>query len=647
MIAAVPAASSGQTARDLRGLSLEELMRLNTTTMSRTPQARDVTPASVYVITDEDIGRSGAVSLPQLLRRVPGLHAARIDGSRWAMGIRGFTGRLARAMLVMIDGRPVYSPLFAGTYWEVQDVLLEDIERIEVVRGPGGSLWGANAVTGIINIIRKSAAETRGELVTAAVGNETPGLIGARYGGGDGTAFNYRLSGRFMAHDAAFHADGADFDSGTMADGGFRVDWSEGPHDVTLQGDLYRTVIGQRDAVSTYVPPSRVVVESDDPLAGGNLLARWEHRGASGRTSRLQAYFDRTTRDETAFDERRNTGEIDFQSWERLGVRHELVWGAGYRVTAGTANTAGTLRFFPPERTDHLLTGFIQDDFALVPQRLRVIGGVKLEHNGYSGLEAQPGVRLLWTPRDRHALSASVIRSVRTPSRVEHDFSTGNLLDPGGPLFVRLDPNPDFAPEKLVAYEAGYYGRPFEELVTSVAVFYNRHDDVLSTEVFDQIVDPAIDATVIPVKLGNGLHGSSYGFEVDADAQVTPWSRVRAAYSWLRVALQPRPMSTDTAAEAINEGSSPRHQAQLQAMIDLPGNWEADWFLRYVSALPSPGVDAYATSDLRVAWQMTPELEWFAVGRNLHHDHRLEFVTDAFAVTEIERAVLFGLRWMR
>lgn len=648
LLAAVPAVGWAQTTRDLRTLSLEDLMAIEVTTVTRLPQSRLSAPASVFVITQEDIRRSGATNVPELLRLAPGVHVSQIDGNKWAVGIRGFADRLARAMLVLVDGRAVYSPLFAGTYWEVQDLVLEDIDRIEVVRGPGGALWGANAVSGIVNIIRKRALASRGTAATAGTGSEDPAVIALRHGGARGESMQYRVSGKFAMRAPQFNDRVREYDDKSIAVGSARVDWQTGRGDVTLQGDIYRAVIGQRDSLATYVPPSSQQIETDDELWGGNLLGRWGGAADDPRAPRLQVYYDHSARNELVFSERQRVFDVDLQQGAAVG-RHGLLWGAGYRLISGSTKTSGTLRFFPPDRVDQLVSGFVQDEVGLVRDRLRLIAGTKVEHNDYSGAEWQPSARLLWTPTPAHAVSMSVTRAVRTPSRVEHDFESGNLLNPAGPTFVRLRPNPDFQSEELVAYELGLVSMPHPRVMATIALFRNQHDKVMTAELGTTFIesDSAGTRTIVPVSFGNGLRGHSYGLEATADIRIADRWDARINYSGLRVHLTPIPGSLDITQEARGERGSPRHQVQLTSTVALPRGITVSGFFRYVSALPAWGVDAYGTSTVRVEWAPSARISVFAVGQNLHAARHAEFSDGANGTFEIQRAAFIGIRWSR
>jgi iron complex outermembrane receptor protein len=648
VIAGLARQAAGQTTEELKRLSLEDLLNVDVTTVSRSPEPTMRVPAAVYVITGDDLRRSGAQTLADALRLAPGVQVARISAGTWAIGVRGFADRLARSMLVLIDGRAVYSALFAGTYWETQDTFLEDVERIEVIRGPGGTLWGANAVNGIINIITKTARATHGIAGTAGAGSQDA-RAGARFGGAVGAAWHYRVYGKGLDRQPHFRPDGLDFDGFRLGQGGFRADWTpDDGRSFTVQGDVYRASLGQRPPIASFTPPFVQIQERDAPLSGANVTTRWASPAGGGRVQ-VQAFYARTSRDELPVKEDRDTADVDFQHAIAPWREHHVTWGAGYRVSADRITAVAPSAFFPDRRTDQLFSAFVQDEIDVSPNRVRVTLGTKLEHNEYSGVELQPGIRLLYTPDANRTIWAAVTRAVRTPSRVETDYTTASLVDPAVPMFVRLSPNPDFRPERLVAYETGYRVRFASSVYVSTAVFFNRLNDVLSTEVFAATPEPAGAPTrvVIPVTFANGLDGESYGAEISADVRATPWWRWMANYSYVRIQLSKKPDSRDGPQERRNEGQSPRHQVQLQSSIDLPGAWSLDAFVRHISKLPAAAVDAYTTADLRLGWQVTPNIELAVVGQDLGQRHHVEWPSGSGANVGIRRSGYISLTFRR
>ena len=514
-----------------------------------------------------------------------------------------------------------------------------------MIRGPGGTLWGANAVNGIINIITRPAAETQGVSVTAGAGSEDRAFGSVRYGGTSG-ALAYRAY--FKAFDRApeFHPDGNDYDGWRAGQGGARADWRlANGRSVTLQGDAYPGRLGERPSVSFYTPPFRELTNVRAPLSGGNVVARLSGTGPA-REYRLQAYYDRTNRDEIPVGESRDTADIDFQQTLRGWNRNTLTWGAEYRVTSGRITALAPSAFMPSRRTDNLYTGFVNDEIAIVPGRWQVTLGSEVGHNDHTGFEIQPTARVAWTPDATNMVWSAITRAIRTPSRVETDYTTTSFVrDAGLPTFVRLTPDPGFVPEKLVAYELGYRLRPTDSMYVTVSSFYNDLQDTLSTELLTSFVERAPGEPVrliLPVQFANGLHGRSQGGEITADVRPTPWWRLTGNYSYLDVSMTKDPGGNDVSQERTYERMIPHHQVQAGASVDV-SRWSIDWMFRYVSALPAGPVPAYAASDLRVAWQPIPQLELSVVGQDLFRDHHIEWATgDTIA---IERSVYGRVAW--
>lgn len=643
----LPGVVAAQTIEELKRLTLEEMLTLEVTIVSRTPSPAALTPAAVYVIARDEIRRSTALSLPELLRLAPGMHVARMDSFRWSIGTRGLADRLSRSMLVLIDGRAVYNPLFAGTYWEVQDLELADIERIEIIRGPGGTLWGANAVNGIISIITRSARDTQGLLVRGIAGTEERGQGTIRYGTTAGESGHLRGYFKGFGRGPQFHRTGLDFDDWWKMQGGVRGDWTlAGDRTLTIQGDAYTARLGQRRAITDYAPPFSTTSEVDTPVNGGNLLARWSGAVGSGARFELQAYYDRTHRDEQPVGETRNTVDVDFQQQQAAWRGHQFTWGLGYRASHDTIEAVATSGFDPASYTDHLYSGFLQDEFPLAPA-LRVTLGTKVEHNSYSGAELQPSARMTWLLSPAHTIVGSVARAVRTPSRVETHYTTTSIVDPATPSFVRLVPNPAFVPEKLVAYEVGYRLRPHPDVFVTVSGFYNHLDDVLSVELLTAFVEdgaPLPNRLIMPVSLLNGLSGHSQGIETTADVRPAEGWRTTVNYSFYDVELARDGGGSDLTQEKAHEGRSPHHQVQLHTALDFPHRVSFDWFLRSISALPDANIPAYTTSDLRLGWEVTPLIELALVGRNLHDPHHPEWPSGGI---EIQRSMFVSVTLRR
>lgn len=608
-----PSAAAAQGPADYKKLSVKELMNIEVTSVSRRPEKLAETASAIQVITRDDIRRSGATRLPEALRLASNLEVDQVDSSQWAISARGFNSSLANKMLVLIDGRTVYSPLFAGVFWDVQDVLLEDIDRIEVISGPGAALWGANAVNGVINITTRSAKDTQGLLVEGGGGAELRGFGAIRYGAALTPNLFLRVYGKYTDRDSTESANGQatgnDFHQGQ---GGFRLDWdASAANSLTLQGDIYESrtaAIGIDDGVNN----------------GGNVLGRWSHTISENSDFKLQIYFDQARRDSPGqYRDLLDTYDIDFQHRFALGRRNDIVWGAGYRLVEDDFKP-GALALVPQRRSLQTFSVFAQDEIALVQDRLNLTLGTRLEHNDYTGFEVQPSARLAWTPRPRQTIWWAISRAIRAPSRIDRDL----VVPP-----VTFG-SPGFDSEKLRAYEVGYRVQPREQLSFSLAAFYNDYDDLRSEE---QVDPPA----PFPLTFGNGQKGESYGAELSADYHVTSWWRLRAGHTELRLHIRPQPGSTDqTFGEA--EAADSNHYFTLRSSFDLTRHFEFDPAFRYVSRITNPtqAVPGYSELDSRLAWKPRPKIELSVVGQNLLHDHHAEFGVLP-ALQEIERTV-FG-----
>jgi iron complex outermembrane receptor protein len=642
----LPAAAHAEDApppADLTQLSVGQLAELEVTTVSKRPEKRARAAAAVFVITREDIRRSGAQHLAQLLRFAPGLQVARLDANKWAVGVRGFASRLSRSVLVLVDGRSVYNPLFAGVYWEAQDTLLDDIERIEVIRGPGGALWGANAVNGVINVITRHAADTQGGLVGGEVGTRGDRSARVRYGAHAG-AVDYRAWGSYFEEDGM--AEGAqDFDAWHVARGGFHADWTRSPSDtINVQGDLYSGRAGELSSVSTYEPPFSFLSAEPAALSGGNLLGRWQHAIAADSEVSVQAYYDHTHRVEPSFREDRDTLDLQLQHGRPVGARHHIVWGAQLRSSVGRSAGVPTLFFDPPTRRDTLAGAFAQDEVALAGDAVHLTVGAKLEHSNFTGVELQPSVRFLYGWNPHQAAWLAVSRAVRTPSRTERDLSLSFSLDPASPTFGRVLGDEAFRSETVIAYEAGYRWQRRERFLLDAAVFLNDYDHLLSLEPGTPFQEQG--RRILPQTIANGLAGRVYGGELSADARVSGRWRVHGSWSLLRMDLAPRPGSRDVSQES-QEGASPRHQMLVRSSWDLPHAIEADAADRHVAALPALAVPAYDALDVRLGWRPRDAVQIALVGRNVLDRRHLECPSGPGATTTIARTAYatVTVRW--
>jgi iron complex outermembrane recepter protein len=634
----------------LTQLSLEQLGDVVVTTVSKEPEKVWRTPAAIYVVTQEDIRKSGATSIPDVLRLVPGVEVAQLDSDHWSVAIRGFSAVLARRLLVLIDGRSVYTPLFAGVYWQAQTVPLADIERIEVIRGPGGTIWGANAVDGIINIITKSAKDTQGVLASLGGGNVDNGMSTIRYGNETGHGFHYRIYGMGFDRSHMFHPIGSNFDDWRMGQAGFRSDWDGGSRDAfTLQGDIYREVSGEATTYALYSPPSQVNVFGNAQLTGGNLLGRWKRVMNAGSDFQIQAYFDRTNHFEPEFGETRDTFDVDFLDHLTLPWQQSFLWGLGLRDSPSNAlQLVPSIVFTPGRQTDRIYSGFVQDEISFFDRRLALTAGTKLEHNNYTGYEVQPSGRLLWNPAPRQTIWAAVTRAVRTPSRIDDnidltDFATSVPL----PIYLRVEGNPQFHSERLLAYEFGYRALTVSRFYVDAALFYNQNSDVYSFQVGAPFLEasPAPVHAVLPLLTSNGIKGPAKGFEIAPDWKPVNWWELRPSYSHLEMHVEDQPWSNDPTSAAGYNGSSPRHQVAIQSLFTLPKKLQFDQTYRYVAALPAQDVTSYSTADTRLSWHFAAQMEGSVVGRNLLQPHHPEFGGDPGGLVGIERSAYAQITW--
>ena len=635
----------------LKGLSLEQLGNIEVTTVSKEPVKLSQTAAAIYVITQEDIRRSGVRSLPEALRLAPGVDVAQIDSVKWAVGIRGFESRLSRAVLVLIDGRSVYSPLFHGVYWEVQDTLLEDVDRIEVIRGPGGTIWGANAVNGVINIITKKARDTKGVLVSVGGGSVDQGMTDVRLGGGNNAGINYRFYAKGTDQAPEYHYDNRQFDDWRRVQGGFRTDWDiNGRNTLTVQGDLYDGLAGESVKITSLSPPSAAIVDKNAQLSGGNLLARWQRTISDSSDIQVQAYYDRVNRLQANQAEYRDTFDFDFVHHLKLARKQDVIYGFGARESLGRVPTiVPTYVFTPNRRTDQLYTAYAQDSIPLVADRLTFTLGAKLLHNSFAGFNFEPSARLLWTLTSKRTFWAAVTRAVRTASDIENTLETTSLLSTNPLAFTDTRGSKPFTSETLLGYEAGYRSLISKTVSLDVATFYNRYNDLLSLEPgapYTQ-VDSGTPLLIYPYINGNGVKGTTKGFEITPDWKPKDWWRLEASYSFLGMNMRAVPGSLDTTTPGSLVGSSPRHQGRIQSYFDISRNLELSATWRYVNGLPFYAVSSYQTGDLRFAWRPVAHIEFAVTGQNLLQPHHAEFGGDPGLLVGIKRNIFASLTFKK
>jgi iron complex outermembrane receptor protein len=630
-------------------MSIEELREVRVVSMSRRAEPLDQAAASIFVITAEDIRRAGVRSIPEALRLAPGVEVARNGASSWTISMRGFNSDLSNKLLVLIDGRSVYSPLFAGVFWDVQDTLLADVDRIEVIAGPGGSIWGANAVNGVINIITSTAEETQGGFVEVGGGARHGEFLGFRYGG----SIDENSSGRFYIKHfdrASTQArDGGDaMDDWQMSQGGFNIGWDVDENDrMTFRGDIYdgkESALLRGDFTLGTLPDFNVPGTVE--VAGSNLLGRWRRQLESEGGLRLQAYFDHTERAiPGSFDEERTTYDLDFQHDLPSTRRHRFAWGLGMRVTSDDIRNTLFATFEPASRTDRTLSSFLQDRISFWDGRLGVILGAKLEHNDYTGFEHQPSVRLTWRIDDRSVAWAAVSRAVRTPARLNTDLRLTAPIPNAGtpaPLYVNVSGSPDYQSEELLAYEAGYRLQVTTDLSFDVALFRNIYDHLQTQEVGAlEVVGEPPAHILLPATLANGMQGDSHGGTLIVNWQTMPRWRFQVQYAYLDLDFALKPQSTDVNGLDL-AGNSPRHQLALYSFAELPHGWSSYLGARYVDALPSQGIDSYIAADANLEWRPSDDFSASFTVQNLNDRRHLEFGDGTF----IERSAYIRLSWM-
>jgi iron complex outermembrane receptor protein len=600
----------------MKRMSLEELMNIEVTSVSRKDQRASEVASAIHVITEEDIRRSGSRSIPEALRLAPNLQVAQSNARNWAITARGFNATFSNKLLVLIDGRSVYTPLYSGVFWDAQDTLLEDLERIEVISGPGATVWGANAVNGVINVISKTARDTQGVLVSGGAGTEERAFAGVRYGGRMGEDLHFRVYAKYFDRDDSRSTNGRDeVDAWNSSQAGFRLDWEPGyEHLLTVQGDVYE---GSGDQPAP----------GDVEHSGGNLLTRWTYRVSDTEGFQIQTYYDRASRLVPGdFADDLDTFDVDAQYERDFGERHHVMIGAGYRFTHNQVGNFSETAFLPPELDRSLYSTFVQDELSFLDERMKIAVGGKLEHNDYTGWEVQPSGRAAWTDGG-HTFWGAVSRAVRTPARFDR-----HLFAPTTPPFV-IAPSVNAVSESVLAYEIGWRAKPHEKLIVSVAAFYNDYDDI-------RTLSPGP-----PFIIENYGEGEIHGVELETTWQAAKTWRISAGYTVLQEDLRVQPGRGDIS-EGQGEAFDPKQQFQLRSSHDLAANAEFDLWLRYVDEAGNTSargfgiVPAYVTLDARIGWSPVRNLELALVGQNLLEQQHPEFGNE-----EIERAVHGKLTW--
>jgi iron complex outermembrane receptor protein len=629
-------------AQDVAGLSLEDLLNTEVSTVSRKPQRLSETAAAVFVLTGDEIQRSGATSIPEALRMVPGLQVARMGNARWSVSARGFNGRYANKLLVLMDGRSIYSPLFSGVVWEQEDTLLEDIDRIEVIRGPGAAMWGANAVNGVINIITKRARATQGGLATVSAGSEERVAGALRWGGPLGDSGNYRVWAKGLRREAS--DDALSIDPSHSARAGFRADSTLGGGSrVSLAGETYRVRVGDwwdrpeltaATLATGFITPTQVTATH----MGSNIVGRLDTVLDDGSELGMQAYFEHSRIDTPiALFDSRDTADLDMQHRLHRGS-HDFMWGLGYRFSQDHAvPRQHNFSFQRDHRTISLFSAFVHDEWTLMPDKLRLIAGAKVERNRFTGWEFQPNLRFAWTPSETQTVWGALSRAVRTPAQAEEDVDIDLEVQPPSqqvPLnnLIRVDASGRLKKsENVTSFDLGYRQQVSPSLSFDAAAYVARYTDLRTGNLTDlgmNVVSTPFG--VVPYlqttfETTMGLKANTHGLEIAADWHPLESLRLLAAYSYARqTMIDP----TGTGRDVDYAGKTARHTGSLRSSHNLSRNWQIDGWLRYASRREGINIPAYTQLDLRLAWRVSPGIELSLVGQNLLDDRHPEWVGD-------------------
>lgn len=658
-------ANEHSDAAQLADLSLEELLNMEITSLTRKAEDLASAPAAVFVISQADIQRSGARTIPDLLRMVPGMQVAQLDSNKYAVTARGANGRFANKLLVLMDGRNLYSPLLSGVYWDAQDTDLSLIERIEVIRGPGATMWGANAVNGVVNIITKNAADTQGGSLSLMTSNRETVESHFRYGGNNGS-LDYRVFAKYLDKDGNVDLNDQDTgDTWEMFRAGTRADWfTASGSKMSLSAEAYSGEAGETTYKRMPIPPYQVVTNATDEISGAFALFDWNKSSDDDSRLQFKTYVSFEERDSASLGEERKTFDVDFQHEFPIGSSHLMMWGAGYRYSDDDLVNSFDISILPASDGQSLLSAFIQDDIA-VTDNLRVIVGSKFEHSNMSNrsIEVEPSIRFSLKMDDRHSFWGAVSRAVRMPSRGERDGRVVSAVIPAGappfsmpvPLVPTLRGDHGFGVEEVIAYEVGVKFQS-EKLFTDLALFFNDYDDLRSVAHGELLCRPSGEvmstnpaciagATYleIPFILENGTHNDTMGAELWISADMTGWWHLSGAYTWYHV-HEPdgaNPLQLQFAED------SPDHQASLRSSMEIRSDLQLDFWARYVDELSSQDIDSYTALDVRLAWSPSPNVEIAAVGRNLIAGTHLEFVSELGDLTavQIEAEGYVEVRW--
>jgi iron complex outermembrane recepter protein len=621
----------------LKKLSLVQLMNLDVTSVAKEPEPYGQAPAAIQVITNDEIRRSGASSIPEALRLADNLEVAQVTALSWDISARGFNSSVGDKLLVLMDGRSVYTPLFAGVIWDAQDYLLEDLDRIEVISGPGGTLWGANAVNGVINIISKSAKDTQGGYVETGAGTQLPDFAGVRYGGTLASDLYYRVYGKYFDEAPETFTDGTDSrDAWGHGQGGFRIDSDGSSRDqFTVQGDIYT-------GNTTTMPGGEGTPSAQGSSSGGNILGRWTRTFADDDDMSLQVYYSRDNLiapfqssgaiPAGPLGDNLDTVDLNFQDRFPLGISNEIVWGGEYRFTNDVVSDAPVVAFLPNTLDLNLVSGFIQDQNKLTENLILTLG-TKIEHNDYTGYELEPSGRLQWNITGEQMIWAAVSRAVRMPARYDR-----SLEEPSPAYGQFLDNSNTFVSETLVAYELGYRAHIDSKISGSISTFFNNYTNLRSLSY--------TPGSFVPLYFANNDLGQTYGVELTVDYQVVNWWRLHAGYDYLWESVWVASGQIDFS-NGLAETADPPHQVFLRSSMDLPGGTELDAAFRWIDTVQNAPLGAtatgtipsYAELDLRVGWHVFTDVEFSLAGENLLQNEHVEAGVAGTSQEEIARSI--------
>ena len=626
---------------DLENLTLEQLVNVKVTSVSKKETDAFTSPAAISVITQDDIQRNGFTSIPDALRLVPGMDVGQINASQWAVSTRGFNNQFADKLLVLVDGRSVYTPSFSGVIWEIQDLVMEDLDRIEVIRGPGAALWGDNAVNGVINIITKSARDTQGMLVSTSFGTDEQSITSLRYGGQLSTNFFYRAFLKYESEDGFANTMGSRPDGWDALHGGARFDWEPNPNDrLTLQGDYMAANVGETIQTPLLTPPYVTRFSGAVPESDGNVVGRWTHDFSSSSQLTLQMYYDHFVEADAQPKNTVDVFDVDLQDRFALGTRQDVIWGAGYRDSLDVTPPSFNLTLYPENNYTHIYNVFAQDDLTVVQDHFHLILGTKVDHTTYSGFQVQPSGRLLWTPTEKQTAWLAVSRAVTTPSQIDESsrYNESVFPTPTAPLLVSLLGNPNFKPEQLLAYELGYRVEPAPAWSFDLATYYNIYHGVQAYQPGQTYFDPTpVPHLVLPENSENLLSGDSYGAELSAQWKPVDYWRLAASYSWLHMKLEPIDLTA---------GDSPQNQFQIHSYLDLFRSVSFSTGLYYVSSLPNQNVPSYVRLDLGLNWRLNKSWEFGVFAQNLTESGHTEFGSYRTpALSRIPRTIYGKITW--